>query len=62
MINCWPKVVAELPQKTKNASKNVLSKNTGRGILYHPTVNTVRMGMKQGREKGEGRKVKLIET
>lgn len=62
MINCWPKVVAELPLKTNNASKNVLSKNTERVILHFPTVNTVRVGRKQGREKEKGRKVKLIET
>lgn len=62
MINCWPKVVAELPQKTNNASKNVFTKNTGRGILYYPAVNTVRVGRKQRTEKEKGRKVKLIET
>ena len=55
-------MVAELPLKTNNASKNVLSKNTGRGILHFPTVNTVRVGRKQGRAKEKGRKVKLIET
>lgn len=55
MINCWPKVVAELPLKTNNASKTVLSKNAG---LHFPTVNTVRVGRKQGREERKRQKSK----
>lgn len=58
MINCWPKVVAELPLKTNNASKTVLSKNAGRRILHFPTVNTVRVGRKQGREERKRQKSK----